>query len=133
MKVRCNHCMKVFDEEKIVYDGEDDMEYCPECGESGFLMDMVDIRYHICGLCYDENDCIKDGEMYIDDFDTYEEAYEKFVRLQCKDAGWFFEGAPSVYKMLIQLEECEEDDEEIRCIDVKNEWWIINPNFKEEM
>ena len=38
-----------------------------------------------------------------------------------------------VYKMLIQLEECEEDDEEIRCIDVKNEWWIINPNFKEEM
>ena len=23
-------------------------------------------------------------------------------------------------------------DEEIECIDVKNEWWITNPNFKEE-
>lgn len=34
--------MKVFDEEKIVYDGEDDMEYCPECGESGCLMDLPD-------------------------------------------------------------------------------------------
>lgn len=46
------------------------------------------IRYHICGLCYDENDHIKDGEMYIDDFDTYEEAYEKFVKLQCQGTNW---------------------------------------------
>lgn len=91
------------------------------------------IRYHICGLCYDENDHIKDGEMYIDDFDNYEDAYERFVKLQCQGANWVFEGAPGVYQILIQLEECEEDDEEIRCIDVKNEWWITNPNYEEEV
>lgn len=42
MKVRCNMCMKVFDEEKNVYDGETDTEFCPECGESGYLMDLPD-------------------------------------------------------------------------------------------
>ena len=42
MKVRCNQCMKIFNEEEIVYDGEDDMEYCPKCGESGCLMDLSD-------------------------------------------------------------------------------------------
>ena len=40
MKVRCNNCMEVFDEEKIVYDDEEDMEFCPECGEAGCLMDL---------------------------------------------------------------------------------------------
>ena len=131
MKVRCNQCMAIFDEEQISYDGE--TEFCPECGESGCLMDIAEIRYHICGLCYDENFCIKDREIPIDTLDTYEEAYEKFVKLQCKDASWFFEGAPGVYKILLHLEECEEDDDEIRCIDVKNEWWITNPNYKEEV
>lgn len=27
MKVRCNQCMNVFEEEEIVYDGEMDMEF----------------------------------------------------------------------------------------------------------
>lgn len=40
MKVRCNQCMKIFEEDKIVYDGEIDMEFCPECGEGGYLMDL---------------------------------------------------------------------------------------------
>ena len=90
------------------------------------------IRYYVCGLGYDENNCITDYEQYLGDFDTYEEAYEEFVRLQCRDTEWFFTEAPNVYQLLLQLEKCEEDDEEIECIDVKNEWWIINPNFKEE-
>lgn len=42
MKVRCNQCMNVFDEDKIVYDGETDTEYCCKCGESGCLMDLHD-------------------------------------------------------------------------------------------
>ena len=42
MKVRCNMCMEVFDEDKIVYDGETDTEYCPKCGDSGYLMDLKD-------------------------------------------------------------------------------------------
>lgn len=38
--VRCNQCMKVFHENEIVYDSEEDMEFCPRCGESGCLMDL---------------------------------------------------------------------------------------------
>lgn len=89
------------------------------------------IRYYVCGLGYDENNCITDHEQYFGDFDTYEEAYELFVKLQCRDTKSFFEKAPKIYQLLIQLEECEEDDEEVECIDVRNEWWIENPNFKE--
>ena len=131
MRVRCNQCMKVFDEEEIVYDSEMDMEFCPKCGEDGCLMDFSETRYYVCGLGYDENDCITDYEKDFGDFDTYEEAYELFVKLQCRSEESFFEDAPEVYEMLIQLEECEEDDEEINCIDVKNEWCIFNPKFEE--
>ena len=34
------------------------------------------IKYCVCGLGYDENNCITDYEMYLGDFDNYEEAYE---------------------------------------------------------
>lgn len=90
------------------------------------------IRYYVCSLGYDENDCITDYEEDFGDFDTYEEAYELFVKLQCRSEESFFEDASEVYELLIQLEECEETYGEISCIDVKNEWWITNPNFKEE-
>ena len=90
------------------------------------------IRYYVCGLCYDEHDSILDGSMSFGDFDTYEEAYKLFVKLQCKNANYFFEGAPGVYQVLVQLEECEEYDDYSECIDVKNEWWIENPNLKED-
>lgn len=88
------------------------------------------IRYYVCGLDYDENDCITDHEQSFGDFDTYEEAYELFVKLQCRSAESFFTKAPEIYQLLIQLEECEETDGATECIDVKNEWWIVNPNFK---
>ena len=39
MKVRCNNCMAVFDEDDIPINDNDE-EYCPECGETGYLMDM---------------------------------------------------------------------------------------------
>ena len=42
------------------------------------------IRYCVCGLGYDKNNCITDYEMYLGCFDTYVEAYELFVKLQCK-------------------------------------------------
>lgn len=90
-------------------------------------------RYYVCGLGYDENNCITGYEQDLGDFDTYEEAYEEFVMLQCRDIGWFFRNTPNVYQLLLQLEECEETDDAISCVDVKNEWWIINPNFKEEL
>jgi hypothetical protein len=91
------------------------------------------IRYYVSGIGYDENDCVTDYEEDFGDFDTYEGAYELFVKLQCRSEESFFENASEVYELLIQLEECEETDEEINCIDVRNEWWIINPNYKEEV
>ena len=91
------------------------------------------IRYYVNGIGYDKDDCVTDYDWDMGDFDTYEEAYELFVKLQCKDTASFFEKVPNLYQWLIQLEECEEDDECIECIDVKNEWWIVNPNYKEEV
>ena len=84
-------------------------------------------RYYVCGLGYDENDCITDYEKSFGDFDTYDEAYELFVKVQCRGAALFADVASEVRKLLVQLEECEEDEDEINCIDVKNEWWIDNP------
>jgi hypothetical protein len=89
------------------------------------------IRYYVCGLGYDENNEITDYEEDFGDFDTYGEAYELFVRLQCQDMELLFLQEPEVYELLIQLEECEETDEAITCIDVKNEWCIFNPKFEE--
>jgi len=91
------------------------------------------IRYYVCGLGYDENYKVIDYEVNFECFDTYEEAYELFVKLQCKEDAWFFNGEADVYQLLLQLEECEETDDEITCVDVKNEWWITNPNYKEEV
>lgn len=90
------------------------------------------IRYYVCGLGYDVNGNITDYEKYYGDFDTYEEAYTRFVTVQCMSRDVLFANARGVNQLLIQLEECEENDEEINCLDVKNEWWIVNTNFKEE-
>lgn len=89
-------------------------------------------RYYVCGIGYDEDARITDYEQCFGDFDTYKRAYEVFVKLQCRSAESFFTNAPEVYQLLLQLEKCEEDDDDITCVDVKNEWWITNPNFKEE-
>lgn len=40
--VRCNQCMKIFPESKIIYDEKEEKEYCPYCGETGYLMDLSD-------------------------------------------------------------------------------------------
>ena len=54
------------------------------------------IRYYVCGLGYDENNHVFDGEINFGGFDTYEEAYKEFVKLQCKNVNWFFEGGSQV-------------------------------------
>lgn len=90
-------------------------------------------RYYVCGLGYNKNDCMIDYDQDFGDFDTYDEAYELFVKLQCANEEMFFEKAPGVYQVLLQLEVCEETEDAINCVDVRNEWWIVNPNFKEEM
>ena len=39
--IRCNNCMEKFHENEIIYKEKEDKEYCPYCGESGCLMDML--------------------------------------------------------------------------------------------
>ena len=91
----------------------------------------METRFYVCGLGYDANGYISDYDQHFGDFDTYEDAYELFVKLQCRNVESFFENISGINQLLIQLEECEETDDAIICIDIKNEWWIDNPNFKE--
>ena len=88
------------------------------------------IRYYVCGLGYDENLEAIDYEVGFGDFDTYGEAYELFVKLQCRNAESFFVNASEVHHIDIRVEECEETEEAIECFNIKNEWGIINPNYK---
>ena len=41
MKVRCNWCDWVGDENEIAVD-ENDTEHCPQCSREGFLMDITE-------------------------------------------------------------------------------------------
>lgn len=88
------------------------------------------IRYYVSGLGYNENLEAIDYEVNFGDFDTYEEAYELFVKLQSRNAESFFVNASKVYEIDIRVEECEETEDAIECFNIKNEWGIINPNFK---
>lgn len=91
------------------------------------------IRYYVSGIGYDVNGNITDYERNFGDYNTYVEAYEQFVKIQCENRVMLFAGSVGVNQMIIQLEECEETEDEINCIDVTNEWWITNPNYKEEV
>ena len=99
-----------------------------EMNDSG-LISEVKTRYYVCGIGYDEHESITDYEESFGDFDTYEEAYELFVKLQCRKEKSFFENTPDLCQLLIQLEKCKETDDEIECIDVTNEWWVVNPLY----
>ena len=86
-------------------------------------------RFYVCGIGYDENNRVTDLEWNFGQFDNYAKAYELFVQLQCRIAKSFFKDADAnIYQLLIQLEECEETDYGIECIDVRNEFWVKNPN-----
>lgn len=86
------------------------------------------IRYYVCGIGYDKGYCVTDYERQFGDFDTYERAYNLFTNIRNRRADSFFVDVSDVYQLCIQLEACEETDEAVECIDVKNEWWIVNPN-----
>jgi hypothetical protein len=90
------------------------------------------IRYYVCGLGYNKDFEAIDYECDFGDFDTYEEAYELFVKLQCRDAESFFMDAPEVYLIDLRVEMCEVTDDTIECFHIRNEWEIINPKFNKE-
>lgn len=39
--VRCLNCKKEFHENEVIYDGDEDMEFCPYCGEGNTIKDMT--------------------------------------------------------------------------------------------
>jgi hypothetical protein len=89
------------------------------------------IRYYVCGLGYDENLEAIDYEVGFGDFDTYEEAYELFTELENRNTESFFVNASEVYEIEVRLEECEETEDGIECIDERDAFGVTNPNFKE--
>ena len=89
---------------------------------------MMKTRYHVCGLGYDKDNCMTDYDNNFGDFDTYDEACELFVKLMCRSEKLFVDVPSDIYYMIIQIEECEEVDSEINCVNVKKERYIINPN-----
>ena len=44
-KVCCNNCMDFFDEDAVIWDSDEKMDFCPRCGEGGFLEDIVKGRF----------------------------------------------------------------------------------------
>jgi len=90
------------------------------------------IKYYVCGLGYNQDLEVTDYGIGFGRFDTYTEAYELFVKLQCRSVESFFVNAPKVYELDLRVEECEVTEESIECIRIINEWGVINPNFKEE-
>lgn len=89
------------------------------------------IRYYVCGLGYDENSEAIDYEVSFGDFDTCEDAYKLFEELANRNAESFFVDAPDVYEVEVRLEKCEETEDLIECIDVIDEFGIVNPKFEE--
>ena len=90
-------------------------------------------RYYVCGIGYNKNDCITDYDREFGDFDTVEEAREKFAEVvrEAEDNldEFFLDSEPEVTYWHIQLEKCEETKSEINCIDIIDEIDIC----KEEM
>lgn len=83
------------------------------------------IRYYVCGIGYNKNDCVTDYDREFGGFDTVEEARDKFGEVVCEAEDnldeFFFDDEPEVLCWKIQLEKCEETDEYIECIDVLDE------------
>lgn len=75
------------------------------------------IRYYVCGLGYNGVEEITDHEVDFGDFDTVEEARKCFDDSASKK----FEEIGDVEELKywkIQLEECEETEDGIECVDV---------------
>ena len=83
------------------------------------------IRYYVSGIGYDNNDCVTDCEREFGDFDTVEEAQDKFAEAvrEAEDNldEFFLDSELEVVYWHIQLEKCEETKSAINCIDVIDE------------
>ncbi len=87
-------------------------------------------RYYVCGIGYNENNCVTDHEQSFGDFDTYDEARDRLIELMSKGRESFFTDANDIYQLCVQIEECEETEDETNCVDILDEWWFVNMNYK---
>lgn len=84
------------------------------------------IRYVVCGLAYDENYNILDNEW---DWGTFTNetsaahAYEAIVSKYLRNPSLLTTDTSIAY-VKIQMEKCVENDEEIFCLEVRNEYDI---------
>ncbi len=100
-----------------------------EIGNIVSIEEVGVVRYYVCAIGYNKDDKVTDYEVDFGNFDTYVDAYCEFVKLQCADTSTFFKGqTDDLMYVKLQLEECEEVENEICCIDVTNETNI----YKEE-
>ena len=79
-KVRCNWCTEVFDEDKIIDDGE--TEFCPFCNHGGCLMDMEKVfasfnRFEIELFMHDAEKGSHSGDCESDVIELMNEPYIK--------------------------------------------------------
>lgn len=110
------------DDEKDLYSLIETMRKELEIGSIISIEAVGVVRYYICAIGYDKDDKITDYEIDFGDFDTYGDAYREFIKLQCADTNTFFQGKTSdIMYVKLQLEECEEVENAICCIDVTNE------------
>ena len=76
-KVRCNNCMSVFSEGKVVYDSETDMEFCCVCGEGGCITDLPILRLYC--ISADGGNTYSEQWLYDEDVKTLREDYNYIV------------------------------------------------------
>jgi ATP-dependent exoDNAse (exonuclease V) beta subunit len=67
---------EVFDEKDIVWDGEDEKEYCPKCGKNGYLMDLGDARNAVLEILYQQFESYKERMLKNSKEDVFGSAYE---------------------------------------------------------
>lgn len=86
--------------------------------------------YCVSAIAYDTTGCVTDFEHdFMDDLTDLKEAfsvYEWVIGRYSEDENDLFDllGCPDAGSIVIQLEECEEDEEAINCVDVICENWF---------
>lgn len=94
-------------------------------------MSQSNIFYCLVAVEYGKRNFAKSRRWCLGENDNYRELYNLFVHFQCQSSETFFEKFPKdVYQVQVLLEECQETKNGIECIQIKNEMWVKNPNYK---
>ena len=88
-------------------------------------------KYFVTALGYDETHSITDYDHSYGVFDSYEEAYKKWVKV-LDDEKSLFTNTDNLYQMCVFIEECFKNKKSVECYDLKNEYWVINPRFRSD-